>query len=213
MQNEENSVENQKSIERGERLRKLRSLTGLSLVALSKLVGVTRVTMHYWQSGKPPGMSSNGAQKIVDALKERSIDCSYEWLWLGIGDEPSFSKKTSEPTFSPSMPDFPADSIFSIQNEINLFVKTNKDAVVIKIESTGLRPFFQYRDIVAGTWQPLNIFYQESFCIVNLNGMNQLKWIKKIDKAEGIASISDLPSSKTEKINLEKIAPIIRLWR
>ncbi len=195
---------NQTNIDRGARLKRLRQLVGLTILELANKAGVSRATLTYWENASPVGLTARGAHKVINALKKENIDCHFEWLWENVGKEPRYLNP-SERTDNP---------LFSMQNEINFFLETHRDAVVVKVDTRKLFPSFEYEDIVGGRWEPLDTLRSDGFCIVSLNGVNQVKWVKRTDPANNKVLITFSPSAEGgEEVTLEEVAPVVRVWR
>ena len=199
------------SVARGERIKRIRQSLGMSMDDFAKLVKVSRSAMHYWQHGTEPGLSPSGAESIINALKSRDIECSFEWLWNGIGEAPHNVMIIKE---KPFLPQASNDTLITTQDEISFFIKSEKGAVVAKIKTNHLSPFFEFNDLVGGVWQPFNTLRSDGFCIVQLDGENEVRWLKRIESTDNQVLLSHSPlSTQTEKTTLEEAAPMIRLWR
>lgn len=209
-QKEGKMIKNQLDIERGRRLKKLRALAGLTMNELAELAGVSRVAISYWENASPAGLSAKGAHKVVNALQKEKIYCTFEWLWEGVGEDPQYAAMK----FYGGENIDSVDMLFSTSKEIEFFLRTNSQAVVVKVDNAALWPTFEFNDIVGGTWQPIAALRSEGFCIVTLNDVNQVRWVKKINK---IVQLSFTPyvtsESEIEKVEMANVAPIIRVWR
>ena len=76
--------------ERGKRLRLIRKMSSLTLDELSSKYNLGISTIKYWECAKSQGLSSKGAKKIVTAMQNEGIQCSYMWLMYGVGLPPQF---------------------------------------------------------------------------------------------------------------------------
>lgn len=203
--------------ERGQRLRCLRGMLGLSVNQFADTVGISRVTMSYWENATRLKLSKKGAYKVIGIMREHKVHCTFEWLWDGIGDGARMlSKQGSTPE---SIVANAGHHFTSTEKEIDLFLTVNKDAAIVKIHSATLWPFFEFNDIVAGLWLPLAAFRSEGYCIIKIDEIQEVRWVKKIvsEKPPYQVETSYSPySAKKEDIKVievEKVAPITRLWR
>ncbi len=208
MKNIEAEIKSQKrecDVLRGKRLKKLRSMTTLSIEEFAKQLGVTRVSVSYWENASQRTLSEGRARKIITFILEKhNIECSVNWLWEGKGPEPRYVREASNHPFS------------DIEKEIEFFKEMHHEAVFVKVDSDKLWPYFMFNDVIAGLWRSLDVLQGEEFCIVPINNRHEIRWVKKVDSDSKKAQISFSPLDKeapTEEILLEKIAPIMRVWR
>ncbi len=210
----EKNIKKETDVMRGKRVKRLRSMAALTTSDLAGKADVSRVSLSYWENATKVGLSEQGARKIISAIQKEGIACSYEWLWDGKGSDPYFLKIQEN-----HGQEYLASKIFSsTEKEIELFLSLNKDAVIVKIDTGKLWPFFEFNDIVAGKWQPVETLRTEGYCIININSINQVRWVKKIDnttKTSNPISLSYSPhrQDESEEIEIKNVAPIIRIWR
>ena len=76
--------------ERGKRLRLVRKMSGLTLNDLSTKYDFGASTIKYWECAKCNGLSAKGAKKIIAAIQNEGVQCSFMWLMYGIGSPPQF---------------------------------------------------------------------------------------------------------------------------
>jgi transcriptional regulator with XRE-family HTH domain len=199
--------------ERGERLKKLRSLSGYTSIGLAEAAGVSRASVSYWENGSTnTGLTENGAEKIVKAVQLKNVRCSIEWLLYGLGSPPS---KSESGIIFPSV----YQEIATQTQEIELFM-TNPGAVVINTYTTAIQPIITKGDIVGGIWlDPAMADIQEIISIIEINNKLQIRKVKKSVDTHGYdVSYISYPADLNEPfelkgILLDKVAPIIRLWR
>lgn len=201
--------------DRGQRVRRLRGMLGIDMNAFAKLAGISRVTLSFWENAKHAKLSYPGACKVINAVKSQGVDCTIEWLWDNAGEFPRFiNQQSPQQQFINDEPSY----LFSgPEKEINLFLSLNKNAAITKIDTGNLLPFYAFGDIVAGLWQPTNAMRNDGYCIIAIENTSQVKWVKRISdqKSSDSVLLMDFPHTKEkgEKIEIEKIAPIIRVWR
>lgn len=206
--------------ERGKRVRQLRSMAMLKSEELADRAGVSRIAISYWENARKSGLTKAGAKKVIEAIKNENIACTFEWLWQGTGNPPQYVKNAPDDSTPSSIEENVRLIIPSIEKEIELFLNSNKDAVIVKIDTNSISPIFEFHDIVGGVWQPLDSLRADAYCIVTINSINQVRWVRKvkISKMTDLAHLRLTPPSlhkdtKSEKVHLEKVAPIIRMWR
>ena len=146
------SVEIQENIDRGERLRTIRGMLGLTALEFSKLCGVADSTLKKWEKGKARGLTSKGAHKIISALPQTNVICNSEWLLEGIGEPPklinTYASNADQKSSGKETLNASPDS--SIALEINYFRQHNDKTVVIQVIDDGMLPIFKPNDYVAG---------------------------------------------------------------
>lgn len=189
--------------ERGRRVKQLRSMAMLKSNELAHRAGVSRIAISYWENARHSGLTKEGARKVIEAIQKEGIVCTFEWLWQGKGNEPQFMTNNNTPS---SIQENVRHLIPSIEREIEFFLNANKDGVIAKIETNSMSPTFEFNDIVGGIWQPLEALKFDGYCILQINQITHVEWIKKMEYTQ-------LPQKEKIKNELIKIAPIIRVWR
>lgn len=208
---------NQADIERGQRLRCLRGMLGMSINQFADKAGISRVTMSYWENGTRLKLSKKGAYKVIAVMRDNKVHCTFEWLWDGIGE--GARMLSQQDSTVESIAANAGHHFTSMEKEIDLFLTVNKGAAIVKINSPSLWPFFEFNDIVAGLWLPLAAFRSEGYCVVHIAGVPEVRWVKKIEagKKPHQVQISYSPLAINEEgvetIEIESVAPITRLWR
>lgn len=201
--------------DRGQRVRRLRGMLGIDMNAFAKLVGISRVTLSFWENAKHAKLSYPGACKVINAVKGQGVDCTIEWLWDNAGEFPRYINQQTLPR---QLASEESSYLFAgPEKEINLFLSLNKNAAIIKIDTGNLLPFYAFGDIVAGLWQPTNALRNDGYCIIEMENSSQVKWVKRItsQKSNNLVCLADFPNTKEKgkNVEIEKIAPIIRVWR
>ena len=138
--------------ERGRRLRLVRKMSGLTLDELSLKYNLGISTIKYWECAKNQGLSSKGARKVIIAMQNEGVQCSYMWLMHGIGLPPQFINvrcNNNIPTFG--MADHSVyEEEKAIENEIALFCDKIDSAIALTIFDDGMEPFYSINDGVGG---------------------------------------------------------------
>jgi hypothetical protein len=132
---------------RGERLKRVRLMAGLS----RKEIGEGEFAIHSdtykgWEIGRFGGLTDKGAQKVVEKLKAHGVSCSVNWLLYGIGVTP-FQNHSEVTTAN-------VDQVFEnyaaqISKELAVF-KEQENAIDFCIVDDSMAPWYLPGDIVAG---------------------------------------------------------------
>lgn len=138
--------------ERGKRLRLVRKMTGLTLDELSSKYNFGISTIKYWECAKNQGLSSKGAKKIITAMQDEGVQCSYMWLMHGIGLPPQFLdvhyNLGAKNIIGIEQSTFEEEK--SIEHEIKLFCEKIYNAIALTIFDDGMEPFYSVSDGVGG---------------------------------------------------------------
>lgn len=201
---------------RGMRLRLLRQSAKLKRGEFADIVKVSKASISYWENATNSHLSEKSAQKVIEALADRGIKCSAEWLLMGIGEGPKVVNNLKEKEGT-QLPNIGLNTTTS--QEIKLF-KSNLSSVIYEIKDLSMSPILQVGDIVGGIWiDPKNIKNKEILCILEIEGKIQVRKVKK-SMSDGRFDVSFASFIKDIyepfEINgliLQKIAPIIRIWK
>lgn len=135
---------------RGQRLKSLRMMTGLSRKAFEEQYHISASTIQSWEDAKAGGLTEKGARRVISVFKEEGIRCGVDWLLYGIGTPPQLSNKLFEnPGDRPEPIEVPTEDR-AIVNELLVFRQNNPDAVEYIIIDDGMSPAFAVGDYVAG---------------------------------------------------------------
>lgn len=138
--------------ERGKRLRLVRKMSGLTLDELSSKYSLGISTIKYWECAKNQGLSSKGAKKIIVAMQNEGVQCSYMWLMHGIGLPPQFiDVRCSKNIKNLGIVEHSSyEDERAIESEINLFCDKIGAAITLTIFDDGMEPFYSVSDGVGG---------------------------------------------------------------
>ncbi len=203
-------------IGRGRRLRQIRKIAGLSGAELADKLNLSRTTISLWENAhKNNGITKKGAQHVIKLINELGIKCDISWLWFGTGIEPY--KLGNSATDLKNMSG-PCNLFDPRAKEITLFQSLSPNAVVIEIKKSSMSPFYNLGDIVGGHWGNSLELNETTYvnCIIELNKKIQVRRVKRTDDEYSLSFFS-IYSSETEpfsieKVNINKIAVIKRLW-
>ena len=82
---------------KGKRVRSARMLTGLTRKKFEEKYKIHENTLKSWESPKQSqqGLTEKGAKRLIEALKNESINCTVEWLMTGAGHGPKLTNTHS----------------------------------------------------------------------------------------------------------------------
>ncbi len=212
----------------GKRLRYARKLADLSREELARLAGVSTTSISYWEHANDESskMTLKSMAKVLEALRESKVDCPERWLRAGIGHGPkhiadsSLGHLTNDGgTIADNTLLSAAQPILNIGAEIQLFAAASDRAVITKVDTNCMSPALKQGDRVGGIWQPSTMLDKEDICIIDINGKMQIRRVIPTDKS-GLFHIAYLTYDTGQSepfelrdIVLEKVAPVIRVWR
>lgn len=133
---------------RGNRLKIMRSMLGLSRREAAELCKVGRSTFQYWEDGRGAGVSQKGAEKIIAAFQKAGLYCETSWLLYEIGNPPHLGFFESGQVSKISY--VAEEESRYIVEEILLFRKHCPEAIDYQITDEGMAPQFAAGDYVAG---------------------------------------------------------------
>ena len=171
---------------RGQRLKHLRKMTGLSRRAFSEKHGLSPNTLQNWEDGKASGLTEQGARRMILALQEEGIQASTKWLLYGNGTKPFiFSDKIYEADASP-----PAEEIeiakgsieeLTIMAELQAFRAFYKDTIDIIVNDDAMVPYFIPGDYVAGRKrynEDIQSVYNQPCIVETTTGETYLRYLR-----------------------------------
>lgn len=139
------SIQNSPAI-RAKRLKRVRNLANLSREELCADGDINRHTYIGWETGRFAGLTTIGAEKVLEKITRKGVHCSLAWLMEGEGPEPSVNPIS--PMQFDSTPNLPEELI--IDYELACFKAKNSHAVSLIIDDEGMAPQYHGGDIVAG---------------------------------------------------------------
>jgi HTH-type transcriptional regulator, cell division transcriptional repressor len=137
---------------RGQRLRFLRKMSGLTLQKLAQKYDIGMSTIKYWECAVNEGLSAKGAKKIISAMQKEGIQCSFMWLMHGVGTLPHILDVRCASHTPPPIDDNDSSLIeeISVANEIEFFCNKIADAVTLAVFDDGMHPHYAHGDNVGG---------------------------------------------------------------
>ncbi|AIL64810.1 hypothetical protein NOVO_02075 [Rickettsiales bacterium Ac37b] len=188
-----------------DRLRFIRSLTGLSRKVIAEKYGLPEVTLNKWETGALP-ISEKGVIRCLDIYKKEGVIVREEWILYGNGPIPHITDQSNKIHHKGNYKNF--------ANDINYFEENYADCIVFKVSGDEMLPIYNIGDIVIG------YIYQENYkeldnkyCIVTLTDNRQLlrKLVIANDKYH-LHCINPLTSCKEPilfDVKIKEIASII----
>lgn len=133
------------AFERAIRLRKLRSMAGLSRRVFAERYGVAQGTLQNWESPRNGGLTEPGAHTVIRCFSSEGVNVSYQWLMMGLGKGPLPSisvgvrKKRGD-----------VDRVLFDEREAECFKKANKNSIVYTLSDNCMRPKYAPGDLFMG---------------------------------------------------------------
>ncbi|WP_156792692.1 hypothetical protein [Rickettsiella massiliensis] len=213
--------------DRRQRLKFLRTLTGLSMKEFAQHCHLGLTTVNYWEQGYS-SITERGAKLISNAMQQEGIACTPIWLLYVI--HPKLLSRISSPNyilflFRKQYSLFKKKCFFygceKTKSELEFFQSHYPDHWVYFLQDESMSPLYHSGDIVAGkkiTGKNMELAHRAD-CIVEMPN-NQLL-IRRIQ----IASIKDRfnlyvinPEYSVElpplrHVEIRSLAPIIRIFK
>ena len=117
------------------RLKKLRLYLGLTRKDFEQKFGVSRHTLRTWETGEK-NFTENAIHRVVSALNEKDVNCSFEWFETGMGDSPILMQESVD--YSSSIEFDPINE--KTLNEVLYFKKSNPKVEVFVVGDTRFEP-------------------------------------------------------------------------
>ncbi|MEE2770138.1 MAG: hypothetical protein VX835_03550 [Pseudomonadota bacterium] len=135
------------SQERAKRLKCLREMSGLTRDKIKARYNISRGTLQNWESARFGGLTSKGAAQIIKAMQAEGIIVSHDWLYLGIGESPSFVNKNTQRLQKQK-------NTYSMKpqavQELLQFQTNNSDVIDLIAPDQSMWPYVHKNDLVAG---------------------------------------------------------------
>lgn len=128
---------------RAERLKKLRKMAKVPRRQLAECHNISAGTIQNWESNRC-GLTEKGARTILGALRKEGVVCSYEWLMLGIGQEPSVQLEGNQAAHTTN--DEMATS--TITSDLSFYKKLYPHANSLIIKDDSMSPLLYPKDAV-----------------------------------------------------------------
>ena len=145
----------QKSI--GNRLKKIRFMTGLTRADLEKTYKINRSTLQAWENNRNP-LSLENATKLASIFLTEGIICDIQWMLSGDGHPPTYANNntaSSEIKLSHgSLKSYNLTEGEKVIREISLFESHYKHTKVIVVSDDAMVPIYKQGDYVGGCIYP-----------------------------------------------------------
>jgi transcriptional regulator with XRE-family HTH domain len=145
-------MDTQDALAKGERLKRLRKMSGLTIEEFADRYGLGRSTIKFWETGKWMGLSEKGARIVIEAMRLEGIQCSVSWLLNGFGPPPKILDifcgqiKRKANYKDVVLGEIPC----SLDQEVNMFKDSMGNAVTLTLADASMEPFFLSGEIVGG---------------------------------------------------------------
>lgn len=198
----------------GERLKKLRTMTGATRKELHDKFNINSNSLQAWEVNRNP-LSIKTAKKICNVFLGLGVICSEEWLLQGAGSAPIFIDSLTTNTESSASENLVEEE--KIMKESSLFKSHYSDAKVIIVTDEAMMPIYEIGDHVGGF-----IYKKEEIKLAS--GQNSIittednevffrKFIYLPDRSTYVLSaINPLDKSTVPLIyrdNIKSVAPVI----
>lgn len=209
--------------ERGKRLRLIRKMSGLTLDDLSTKYSFGISTIKYWECAKNQGLSSKGAKKIILAMQNEGVQCSYMWLMHGIGLPPQFVslQVSGELNDGINIDQSTYEEEKSIEHEISIFCENISNSIALTIFDDGMEPFYSINDGVGGRRlgsEDLNRAVGKDCIVETLDNKVLCRRVAEGNES-GLFNLYCINHSTRSTppnlydVKLKSVAPITRVWK
>lgn len=170
-------------ISQGERIRFLRSLTGLNAKEFCARFDISPSTLDKWERNINR-LSLSKANRLIAIATENKISCLISWLLYGKGEEARvLSGKDEEKILSIPVSKAPTtyeEKIALVSKEVDFLKKQHHQIEILIIADDSMIPQFNVHDYVGGT--PINLEFLKKYldfpCIVETaDGRKRLRRI------------------------------------
>jgi DNA-binding transcriptional regulator YiaG len=203
---------------RASRLKRMRRLTFLSRKEFAKKHTFSPGTLQNWETARFGGLTEKGARLILKAFKQEGIFCSYEWLMLGVGDGPVFTKPAMKNVQNGVSSRFLPGA--GVSQELKFFMQMHPGAVSIQLSDDSLEPYMSKGDWLCGV--ACNIARRDEIlgrlCIVERkDGGVVVRYVKEITHDGLVSFVAANPFSSAqflqeEKVLVRRVVPVL-WWR
>ena len=198
------------------RLKHLRHLAGLTAQELAQKHDFSLDTLKYWESSSRKGsISHRGAVQMVAAMAKEGIEVTYQWILYGQGGPPHVIAEQPKAVL---MTKDAYDR--QTQHEIANFCQQVEHAVIITILDSAMQPVCHPGDQVGGIWiEPTRfIHYHQHTCIFEHPEQGFIcRQLIQLDhggfNAVALNQQAQASSLVIENIQVERIAPVMRVWK
>lgn len=135
---------------RGERLRTLRMMAGLTRNLFGSKYNLSTSTIQSWEDGRAGGLTRRGANLVVTLFRQEGLYCTPEWLLFGIGNPPRAAHSNYAVLREQSPTYHLASEETAIMKQLKVFKEYNKGTVNLLIKDDGMAPSYKPGDYVAG---------------------------------------------------------------
>lgn len=201
----------QKLDSQGKKVKYLRQLSGLSRIEFSQKYDISESTLRSWELNISP-ISDRLMEKFLEGLLQEGISISASWIKEASGEALTFLT-SHEVGSSLSIGEK------SVEDEINLFLKSGSNRFVKVISDSKNTPFFKEGDLVGGELTPPSseILFLNNFCLVQTQNMKDWNvYLVRTSKSKGLYTLICAQSRENPidypilyNIKIDKVAPII----
>ena len=204
---------------KAKRTKLLRDICGCSRRDFFEKAGIPPSTQQYWENENGPGITKEGAVKLLEACKIFNVHTTLDWILKGIGDAPFIPHYKNQ--IEASKENSEDRELNLIKEELSLFREHYPDSMEIKVEDDSMFPIFQKEDWVAGKCyysQDIDLVVNEYCIVLEKNGKKLLRYLKS-GKSSGLYTLisanlsSNAPDLTFNDIPILAAAPVLLIRR
>lgn len=132
---------------RGLRVKRIRNMANLSRQQMCDGTDININSLKGWEIGRYGGLTSSGADKIIQRVAQESVRCTLDWLMYGMGPGPTAQ---ADAALRHSSLEISEDEETKITQELLLFKQHYPLAVDFIINDDGMSPLYNIGEYVAG---------------------------------------------------------------
>jgi DNA-binding transcriptional regulator YiaG len=132
------AVSREEKIQRGMRIRQLRSALRYSTRKFEAKFAIKASTIKGWERGEGGGLTADGALRLIDVFQKEGLPCTLEWLLYGEGISPFLSDHPDKQKSN------------TIVQELRFFHQLHPGAIDTVVKDQAMEPRFCLGDYVAG---------------------------------------------------------------
>ncbi len=205
---------------RAKRVLSLRTMTTLSRRAFSERYGIAPGTLQHWENAVP-GISIQGARRLIKALESGNIHCSLEWLMHGLGAAPRLPTPRQSGPLSQQGMLSDEEEAQAVAEELALFQEHYEDVIELVVADDGMLPCYQVGELVAGVRyyeEEINQLIEEDCIVFTKSGDLLLRQLRKSTIQAHYNLVCINPKTTVEKpilyeVELVSAAPVLWLRR
>lgn len=185
----------QTALARGQRLKHVRELLGLTLHEFSERFEVGVSTVSHWEHARANGLSPKGASKVAQRAAELGLRVGRSWLLYGTGEAPRLEEA------SVTLSGEAAGNMAGVsmgEQLADYYLHHQSGAMVFTVNDLVHAPLLEPGDKVLGFEVNLSEFVPKStdlYIVTAADGRVLLRYVERLD-ANHLAILSNKPKSE-----------------